>query len=166
MSLITGVDVISTGFCVVANLPLIVVSPAPASDAASAKEVPAAKVTLCHVPAAEELSTKYTYLEIPTGTVNDAPPMKSVTVKAKPPRLRKRMSEPSVPWSASGNATVRPPTEATQSIILAATTSVLLTVDGQLSVWFVLNGSARYETSVGVTTVPVNGETYTGVVIY
>ena len=60
----------------------------------------------------------------------------------------------------------RPDVDAVQSIIRAATTSVPLTVDGQFSVWFVLKGSARYETSVGVTTVPVNGETYTGVVIY
>lgn len=97
--------------------------------------------------------------------MNDAPLVKSVTTNEKPPRLRKRMSEPSVPWLACGNAIERPATDATQSIMRAATTSEPLTVDGQFSVWLVLKGSARYETSVGVTTVPVNGETYTGVVI-
>ena len=56
--LIVGEDVTATMFCVVASWPLTVVNPAPANEAASATEVPAAKVTLFQIPAAVVLSTR------------------------------------------------------------------------------------------------------------
>jgi hypothetical protein len=61
-SLITGLDdEKSIGFCVVANLPLTVVRPAPCKEAASAADVPTPKVTLPQVPQTLALLVRYKY---------------------------------------------------------------------------------------------------------